>query len=71
MYRIYSITYSGRKKGATFQATRLNFDLDDLKEKQGRKKFTYQGTDNNTHELFVDTDAVLEVIELPPLPGPA
>lgn len=66
---ILAITYKGRKKGAAIQASSLDFDLEELKLKQGRKKFTYRDPNGDTRELLVDTDEVLEAVELPEPPG--
>jgi hypothetical protein len=65
------ITYKGGKHGAMIPAKSLDFELDDLKAKQGRKTFTYRDPNGDTLRLLVDTDQVVEAVELPDLPGPA
>lgn len=67
---ILGITYRGRKKGMAIQASSLDFDLDDLKAKQGRKKFTYRDQNGAARELLVDTDEVLEAVTMADPPGP-
>jgi len=60
----YTITYRN-KKTTTIQASKLGFDLDELREKQGRKKFTYETSDGSTYEILIDTDEILDVVQEP------
>ncbi len=65
MYKIYVIVYRGRKKGSALQATKLNFSIEDIRNAQGLRRFTYQDDENVEREVWIHTDYVLEIAEIP------